>query len=195
MPETFDPYYKWLGIPPKHQPPNHYRLLGLDLYESDADAIDAAASKHSAYLKDCAMGPHAALSQKLLNEISAARLCLLDPQRKSKYDEELQGQLAVPKAPPSASFAKPSRERAPSDRKTYRHCYGITTCPCGNDLTKPGSVFLGFVVMDMINQVPSSLRADGVLRDVNNVVGRGFHSYTKCARCGQDLGDYEDRDD
>lgn len=23
----FDPYHKWLGIPPKDQPPNHYRLL------------------------------------------------------------------------------------------------------------------------------------------------------------------------
>ncbi len=23
----FDPYYQWLAIPPKDQPPNHYRLL------------------------------------------------------------------------------------------------------------------------------------------------------------------------
>ena len=29
MAANFDPYYKWLGIPPEEQPPNHYRLLGI----------------------------------------------------------------------------------------------------------------------------------------------------------------------
>ena len=37
MPESFDPYHRWLGIPPREQPPNHYRLLGIDLFEADAD--------------------------------------------------------------------------------------------------------------------------------------------------------------
>ena len=27
---AFDPYHKWLGIPPKQQPPDHYRLLGVE---------------------------------------------------------------------------------------------------------------------------------------------------------------------
>lgn len=31
MPDRFDPYHQWLGIPPKDQPPNHYRLLGVSL--------------------------------------------------------------------------------------------------------------------------------------------------------------------
>jgi hypothetical protein len=26
----FDPYRKWLGIPPKDQPPHYYRLLGIE---------------------------------------------------------------------------------------------------------------------------------------------------------------------
>ncbi len=30
---NFDPYHKWLGIPPDEQPANHYRLLGLELFE------------------------------------------------------------------------------------------------------------------------------------------------------------------
>jgi hypothetical protein len=64
----FDPYYKWLGIPPKDQPPDHYRLLGIDLFESDPDVIDAAANRLMAYLQGCATGPQVALSQKLLNE-------------------------------------------------------------------------------------------------------------------------------
>ena len=28
---TLDPYHRWLGIQPKDQPPNHYRLLGVEL--------------------------------------------------------------------------------------------------------------------------------------------------------------------
>ena len=43
MSDTFDPYYKWLGIPPKDQPPNHYRLLGIDLFTPDPDVIESAA--------------------------------------------------------------------------------------------------------------------------------------------------------
>ncbi len=90
----FDPYHKWLGIPPHEQPPNHYRLLGIALFESDADVIDTAADKHMAYIRGCATGPHVAQSQKLLNEISAARLCLLKPDKKKAYDAALKSQLA-----------------------------------------------------------------------------------------------------
>lgn len=96
MPE-FDPYYKWLGIPPKDQPPHHYRLLGIELFEPDPDVIDSAANKQMAFLKTCAMGPHVALSQRLLNEMAAARLCLLDPNRKSTYDADLKNKLATDK--------------------------------------------------------------------------------------------------
>ena len=35
----FDPYYQWLAIPLKDQPPNHYRLLGVETFESNADVI------------------------------------------------------------------------------------------------------------------------------------------------------------
>jgi len=29
MVEPFDPYYEWLGIPPRDRPADYYRLLGL----------------------------------------------------------------------------------------------------------------------------------------------------------------------
>ena len=35
----FDPYYKWLGIPPAEQPANFYRLLSLDVFENDPEII------------------------------------------------------------------------------------------------------------------------------------------------------------
>lgn len=45
MADDFDPYRKWLGIVPKDQPPNHYRLLGIELFESDPDVIEGAADQ------------------------------------------------------------------------------------------------------------------------------------------------------
>lgn len=91
---TFDPYHKWLGIAPKDQPPNHYRLLGIDLFEADPDVIDAAANRQMSYLQQRAHGKHADLSQKLLNEIAAARVCLLNRKKKAEYDAALRRALA-----------------------------------------------------------------------------------------------------
>ena len=87
--EEFDPYYKWFGIPPKDQPPNHYRLLGIEYLESDPDVIDAAANRLMAYLQDISSGDHRDASQEMLNKISAARRCLLNPVSKLEYDSEL----------------------------------------------------------------------------------------------------------
>lgn len=90
----FDPYHKWLGIAPQDQPPNHYRLLGLNFFESDLEVIEIAANKQMAYLQSCT-GPEVAQAQKLLNEIAAARLCLLDPKKKAAYDAKLKENTAT----------------------------------------------------------------------------------------------------
>jgi hypothetical protein len=95
MPEAFDPYHKWLGIPPSEQPANHYRLLGVVVFEADADVIDSAANQRMAYLQDMATGPQVDESQRILNEISAARLCLLNPKRRAEYDDQLRQDLAA----------------------------------------------------------------------------------------------------
>lgn len=94
MPEPFDPYRKWLGIPPAEQPPDHYRLLGVGRFEDDPDTISNAADRQMAHLRTFQAGPHSAISQKLLNEISAARLCLLDPAKKADYDRALLAKIA-----------------------------------------------------------------------------------------------------
>jgi len=122
MAAEFDPYYKWLGIHPKDQPPHHYRLLSVELFESDVEVIEAAADRHIAYLQDVAAGPHVRQSQKILNEIAVARLCLLDPQKKAAYDTELKKRLAggsnrsadesappvaPPPPPPAPDFEEP----------------------------------------------------------------------------------------
>jgi hypothetical protein len=116
MAEKFDPYYKWLGIPPKDQPPHHYRLLGIELFEPDRDVIDAAANRLMGYLKELAAGDDASHSQKLLNEISRARLCLLNKEKKAAYDQELRKKLKSEedRLNPTSPEAPPPPQVAPS---------------------------------------------------------------------------------
>jgi len=57
MSPPFDPYYEWLGIPPKDQPPNHYRLLGIELFESNSKAIEAAVEARTHVLRTRQNGP------------------------------------------------------------------------------------------------------------------------------------------
>lgn len=90
MGTTFDPYHVWLGIPPAEQPPNHYRLLALAPLEDTPEVIENAADRQMAHVRRAASGRHAEQSQRLLNEISAAARCLLDPERKAAYDASLQ---------------------------------------------------------------------------------------------------------
>jgi hypothetical protein len=98
--EEFDPYRKWLGIPPKDQPPNHYRLLSLEMFENDPDVISNAADRQMAHLRTFQTGPHSAQSQKLLNECSAARVCLLNKAEKAEYDALLRKPTTAAQAVP-----------------------------------------------------------------------------------------------
>ncbi len=94
----FDPYRKWLGIPPKDQPPNHYRLLGLETFESDLDIIEGGVERQMSFVRQYQSGEHAAEASKLLNELAIARLCLLKPDKKAAYDAQLRRKLAPPKS-------------------------------------------------------------------------------------------------
>ncbi|NQU22498.1 MAG: protein kinase [Candidatus Nealsonbacteria bacterium] len=89
MPQTFDPYHTWLGIPPEKQPPHCYDLLGVPLFEDKPEVIEAAADRQMGHLRTYQTGKHSKLSQKLLNEVAAARVCLLNPQKKADYDQQL----------------------------------------------------------------------------------------------------------
>jgi hypothetical protein len=90
---SFDPYHIWLGIPPQEQPASHYRLLAIPELESNPDVIDAAAEQRTIYLRTFQTGDQAELAEQLLNEVSAARICLLDVEQKAKYDQQLQVEM------------------------------------------------------------------------------------------------------
>lgn len=93
MSSEFDPYRIWLGIPVSEQPANLYRLLGLALFESDDDVISNAADRQMAHVRTFQTGKYSEQSQKLLNELSAARVTLLDKKKKAEYDAKLKSEL------------------------------------------------------------------------------------------------------
>lgn len=109
MAKEFDPYYEWLGIPPKDQPPNHYRLLGIELFEANRNVIDTAANRQMGFVKEYQTGPHSELTQRLLNELAAARLCLLNQERKAAYDEDLRAKLTAAQVPSRPPPLRPGR--------------------------------------------------------------------------------------
>jgi hypothetical protein len=47
-----------------------------------------------AHIRSFQTGEHAAESQKILNEIAAARVCLLNAEKKTAYDEALRAAIA-----------------------------------------------------------------------------------------------------
>lgn len=89
MSADFDPYFKWLGIPPEEQPPTHYRLLAIPVFTSDPEVIENAADQRMAHLRSVQSGQRAALAQALLNQIAMAKVCLLDHGQRATYDQQL----------------------------------------------------------------------------------------------------------
>ena len=86
---SLDPYRDWLGLSSVRRPPTYYELLGVGPYEDDPDTLHQAALAQIAKLRKYQTGQHSDLTQSLMNEISQARLCLLDRDKKADYDLQL----------------------------------------------------------------------------------------------------------
>ena len=84
MAAEFDPYLSWLGIRSPQRPPDHYRLLGVDQFEDDPAVIGTAADRQMAHVRTFQAGKNGIFSQRLLNELAAARLTLLNPEKKAR---------------------------------------------------------------------------------------------------------------
>jgi len=106
MAEAFDPYYKWFGISPAERPVDYYRLLGIHRFESDGDVIANAVDQRMAYAKTFQTGQHGLQSQQILNEIAAAKVTLLNPGKKAKYDVQLRHRTEAAGTAPAGSFLR-----------------------------------------------------------------------------------------
>ena len=80
----FDPYHIWLGISETARPISKYRLLAIDDFEDNRDVISAAAERQTIYLRTLQAGEHAVVVAELLNEVSQARVTLLNADQKAK---------------------------------------------------------------------------------------------------------------
>lgn len=104
MADAFDPYEKWLGIPKNKRPLTSYRLLGVEVFESDMDRIGRRAERRIELVEKQRDSKHGAIAKKVLQQLVEARECLLDPVKKEKYDRMLRQKLgkdAPPPPPPS----------------------------------------------------------------------------------------------
>ena len=110
----FNPYRDLLNIPPSSSKPDHYALLGLAQFESDASKIDAAADARMEMLQEMSISQHMDAAQMLLNEVSKARRVLLDETKRATYDEELRN----PKPAPTATAPTPSVSKQQSTRSS-----------------------------------------------------------------------------
>ena len=108
MAAAFDPYHKWLGIPPGCRPPTHYQLLAISPEERDRSVINAAVTRQSAYVRNFQVGEHGSDAARILGEIQSAKLCLLDPSSRAEYDARLAKETA----------ANSPRQAAPATRST-----------------------------------------------------------------------------
>ena len=121
MSDSFNPYHKWLGIPLKDQPANHYRLLGVVRFESDPDVITGASDQRVHFLRTLQNGDRGKMVDKLLNEIANAKVCLLDAEKKAAYDQTIRKPAAAEEeSTPQLLFQADAEPRAKRRGKTTR---------------------------------------------------------------------------
>jgi len=109
MHASFDPYWQWLAIPPAEQPPDHYRILGLRLFETDGPTIAQAARARIEHVRACHDGSHPEAAERVLGHLADARDTLLSPERKAQYDGLLVERESAQVPPPAAPPRQPAR--------------------------------------------------------------------------------------
>jgi hypothetical protein len=92
-------------------------LLSLNRFESDAEQIARAADAAMAKVRQIRPGEHAAQWSRLLDQLNAAKTCLLDPAKRKVYDARLTNPAAAKArqpAPATQQAAKPAPAKRPA---------------------------------------------------------------------------------
>ena len=96
-------YHLMLGLPEAMTEPNHYELLGLELFEPDLERISAAAVDRIQLLNsewENAEKDVFNKAQELSDQVTVARDTLSDATEKAAYDVRLRRELGL-ESPPS----------------------------------------------------------------------------------------------
>jgi hypothetical protein len=93
--KSIDVYRDWLGIKEAARPLTYYQLLRLKPFEDSAEKIREHYRKMNAHVRKFGAGEYSEQSQRLLNELAKAMLCLTDVQRKREYDISLGRETVV----------------------------------------------------------------------------------------------------
>ncbi|HVX14306.1 MAG TPA: protein kinase [Pirellulales bacterium] len=170
---AFDAYHRWLGIPPAEQPPNHYRLLGIGLFEVDPDVIESAADRQMAHVRTFQAGQHSTRSQEILNELAAAKICLLEERKRAAYDAELIKHTGAAEPPKTSNF-RGSAHAEPTPAR-------------GNGVAK--GTIAGTACPDVAHLADFALGK--LIEPAAEMVARHLHS---CERCRQNIADARPND-
>jgi uncharacterized protein YegL len=90
-------------------PPNHYALLGLPHYEKDLGRIRSQYLQVYEEARRYQVGHYSDAAVAFLEELSHAYQCLMDPQSKQLYDDQLRQQAAPLSAGQTTGTAVPLR--------------------------------------------------------------------------------------
>jgi hypothetical protein len=100
----------WLGLPQGQWPPDHYRLLGVEPAEADADRIEQQVHQRLEVVRRYQL-LHPDLVTEAMNRLAQAYICLTDPEARRAYDatRSVTSSLTEPApAPPSADAHLPA---------------------------------------------------------------------------------------
>jgi hypothetical protein len=106
-----------------------------------------------AHVRTFQAGPHGALSQKILNEIAAARVCLLNPEKKAAYDNELSRAIwmDVQQSRPESLLLASAPDPSLAARDRVRPEYGLAKRDSrGNDGSPLGKLLVVAAVLLLV---------------------------------------------
>jgi hypothetical protein len=115
----FNPYQEWLGLAADKGSPNYYELLGLENGEGDLEQIAVAGDRAATRVRSYRPGPHARQWSQLLDEIFAAKSCLLDPPAKAAYDQRLVMKQVLASRPSELKADRQPPAKTPVDGDRY----------------------------------------------------------------------------
>jgi hypothetical protein len=119
----FNAYVEWLQIPPAALPPDHYQLLGVPRFESDATRIEECYLDRFELVRKYETSPsYSDVAICLLEELSRAKQTLRDRDAKVEYDAKLKRALAPaePQAVVEEASTPPHTSRVESGKLDWR---------------------------------------------------------------------------